>query len=147
MCKFISATNNAYFQVEKKFIKKKKSLPTLPSEFWDVTINKYNRCRRRCRPKSYRENFWTFSILVIAKLNLCETVLKQKNAKHNSRENKLVYSIMNRRSFIENSAPDLYLLRIVYHHFFVFFITRVVFCNILLIVRLTYLIDFVNTFY
>ena len=29
---------------------------------------------------------WTFSILVIAKLNLCETVLKQKNAKHNSRE-------------------------------------------------------------
>jgi hypothetical protein len=23
---------------------------------------------------------------------------------------------MNRRSFIENSAPDLYLLRIVYHH-------------------------------
>jgi DNA-directed RNA polymerase specialized sigma24 family protein len=23
---------------------------------------------------------------------------------------------MNRRSFIENSAPDLYLIRIVYHH-------------------------------
>ena len=34
------------------------------------------------------------NILVIAKLNLCETVLKQKNAKHNSRENKLVYSII-----------------------------------------------------
>jgi hypothetical protein len=30
--------------------------------------------------------------MVIAKLNLRETVLKQKNAKHNSRENKLVYS-------------------------------------------------------
>ena len=28
----------------------------------------------------------------MAKLNLCETVLNQKNAKHNSRENKLVYS-------------------------------------------------------
>jgi hypothetical protein len=31
--------------------------------------------------------------LIIAKLNLRETVLKQKNAKHNSRENKLVYII------------------------------------------------------
>ena len=31
--------------------------------------------------------------MVIAKLNLRETVLKQKNTKHNSRENKLVYSI------------------------------------------------------
>jgi hypothetical protein len=35
---------------------------------------------------------WTFSIFVIAKLNLRETVLNQENAKHNSRENKLVYS-------------------------------------------------------
>ena len=34
-----------------------------------------------------------FSILVIAKLNLRETILKQKNAKHNSIENKLAYSI------------------------------------------------------
>jgi hypothetical protein len=38
------------------------------------------------------QKIWTFSILIIAKLNLRETVLKQKNAKHNSRENKLVYS-------------------------------------------------------
>jgi hypothetical protein len=40
---------------------------------------------------SYREKFELF--LVIAKLNLRETVLKQKNVKHNSHENRLVYSI------------------------------------------------------
>ena len=42
---------------------------------------------------------WTFSIFVIAKLNLRETVLNQKNAKHNSRENKLAYSTYNYNYF------------------------------------------------
>ena len=57
-----------------------------------LLLLKNNQCRRRCRPKVIPRKVWTFSILVIAKLNLRETVLKQNNAKHNSRENKLVYS-------------------------------------------------------
>jgi hypothetical protein len=75
--------------------------------------------------KFLQRKIWTFRILVIAKLNFRETVLKQENAKHNSRQNKLVYI-----------AADIDC----------FFITRVVFRNILLIVRLTYPIDFVNTY-
>ena len=54
---------------------------------------------------------WTFSIFVIAKLNLRETVLNQKNAKHNSRENKLVYSNgyhMDIGAYIPKSASYLY---------------------------------------
>jgi hypothetical protein len=42
--------------------------------------------------KVIQQKIWTLSILVIAKLNLRETVLKQENAKHNRRENKLAYS-------------------------------------------------------
>ena len=53
-------------------------------------VIKKQRGRRWCRPKSYGKFF--FSILVISKLNLHETVLMQKNGKHNSCENKLVYS-------------------------------------------------------
>jgi hypothetical protein len=58
---------------------------------WDYKIN--NCCRRRCRPKSYSEKSELLAFWLSRKLNLRETVLKQENAKHNSRENKLVYSI------------------------------------------------------
>ena len=85
---FISFEVSKYKYVKKKYINESTVNQLLFSCYQPLNRESFYPRTSRCKVCKKQEH------LVIANLNLRETVLKQKNAKHNSRKNKLVYSIL-----------------------------------------------------